>query len=110
MIQEALYQVLNDGGCCDKLQEFANGLPTDTEARASVLANAAKAIEFYVQTMSATQSGYDERVDQKLHAIQRLRAIGKVDEDEDETDVSQAMKKALDEWTTRCRSEIRMDE
>lgn len=110
LIQEALYQVLNDGGCCDKLQEFANGLPTDTEARASVLANAAKAIEFYVQTMSATQSGYDERVDQKLHAIQRLRAIGKVDEDEDETDVSQAMKKALDEWTTRCRSEIRMDE
>ncbi|KAI6123782.1 P-loop containing nucleoside triphosphate hydrolase protein [Pisolithus croceorrhizus] len=100
LIRKALYGVLDGGGCCNKLQEFANGLPTNTEARVSVLANAAKAIEFYVQTMSATQSGYDDRVDQKLRAIQRLGAIGKIDEDEDEMDVSQAVKKALDEWTT----------
>ncbi|KAI6098218.1 ATP-dependent DNA helicase [Pisolithus sp. B1] len=100
LIRKALYGVLDDGGRCDKLQEFANGLPTNTEARASVLANAAKAIEFYVQTMSATQSGYDDRVDQKLRAIQRLGAIGQVDEDEDLMDVSQAVRKALDEWTT----------
>ncbi|KAI6142887.1 hypothetical protein EDD17DRAFT_218609 [Pisolithus thermaeus] len=99
LIRKALYGVLNDGGCCDKLQELANDLPTNTEARASVLANAAKAIEFYVQTMSATQSGYDDRVHRKLRAIQRLGDIGEVDEDEDMMDVSQAVKNVLDGWT-----------
>lgn len=71
-----------------------------------MLANAAKAIEFCAQTMSATRSGYDDRVNQKLHAIRRLGAVtdkadGDEDEDEDETDVVLAVKEALDEWITR---------
>ncbi|KAI6139327.1 ATP-dependent DNA helicase [Pisolithus tinctorius] len=103
-IRKALYQVLSDGSCCNKFQGSA--LPTNTEARVSVLANAAKAIEFCAQTMSATRSGYDDRVNQKLHAIRRLGAVtdkadGDEDEDEDETDVVLAVKEALDEWITR---------
>lgn len=105
-IRKALYQVLSDGSCCNKFQGSA--LPTNTEARVSVLANAAKAIEFCAQTMSATRSGYDDRVNQKLHAIRRLGAVTDKadgdedeDEDEDETDVVLAVKEALDEWITR---------
>ncbi|KAI6044885.1 P-loop containing nucleoside triphosphate hydrolase protein [Pisolithus marmoratus] len=98
-IRQVLYQVMDNGGYCNKLQEFATALPTNTEARTSVLANAAKAIEFCAQTMSATQPGYDDRVNQKLSAIRRLGAMGEANEDEDEMEVVHAVKEALDEWT-----------
>ncbi|KAI6006460.1 P-loop containing nucleoside triphosphate hydrolase protein, partial [Pisolithus marmoratus] len=99
-IRQVLYEVMDNGGYCNKLQEFATALPTNTEARASVLTNAAKAIEFCAQTMSATQPGYDDRVNQKLSAIRRLGAMGEASEDENEMEVVQAVKEALDEWTT----------
>ncbi|KAI6044873.1 P-loop containing nucleoside triphosphate hydrolase protein [Pisolithus marmoratus] len=99
-IRQALYEVMDNGGYCNKLQEFATALPTNTEARYNLLMLLNAHIEFCAQTMSATQPGYDDRVNQKLCAIRRLGAIGEANEDENEMEVVQAVKEALDEWTT----------
>ncbi|KAG6336884.1 hypothetical protein ID866_2210 [Astraeus odoratus] len=103
-LRETLHRVVGSWDS-DSAFGFMKDMPTDGEARALVLADAAKTIEFSVQTMSATQSGYDDRVNRKLHAIQQLEtlgawATGMADdcEDEDTADAVQAVKGALESW------------
>ncbi|KIM54824.1 hypothetical protein SCLCIDRAFT_30800 [Scleroderma citrinum Foug A] len=98
-LRKALHEILDS--CNNVHWSRTINLPVDMDARASILANAAKAIEFSVQTMSATQPGYDDRINRRLCVMRKLGSTTDECEDENMVDIMQAVKDGLGEWKTR---------
>ncbi|KAG1780638.1 P-loop containing nucleoside triphosphate hydrolase protein [Suillus placidus] len=71
-IRQALHRALRWDDNYEGLWVNLSDAPSHTEARHLVLAEAAKKIEYSVHTMSATESGYNQRAKAKLHAVKLI--------------------------------------
>ncbi|KAG1858943.1 P-loop containing nucleoside triphosphate hydrolase protein [Suillus subluteus] len=71
-IRQALYRVLRWNDSDEGLWVNLSNAPSNAEARHLLLAEAAKHIEYSVHTMSATESGYNQRATAKLHVVKLM--------------------------------------
>ncbi|KAG1788144.1 P-loop containing nucleoside triphosphate hydrolase protein [Suillus plorans] len=71
-IRQALYRVLRWDDGDEGLWANLSNAPSNAEARHLLLAEAAKEIEYSVHTMSATESGYNQRAEAKLRVVKLM--------------------------------------
>ncbi|KAG1818681.1 P-loop containing nucleoside triphosphate hydrolase protein [Suillus subaureus] len=71
-IRQALHRVLRWGDNDEGLWVNLSNAPSNAEARYLLLAEAAKKIEYSVHTMSATESGYNQRAKAKLDVVKLM--------------------------------------
>ncbi|KAG1906679.1 P-loop containing nucleoside triphosphate hydrolase protein [Suillus fuscotomentosus] len=91
-IREALYRVLRWDDGDEGLWANLSNAPSNAEARHLLLAEAAKDIEYSVHTMSATESGYNQKAKAKLRVVKLMEHreslwpidVAHYDEDEEE--------------------------
>ncbi|KAH7913942.1 P-loop containing nucleoside triphosphate hydrolase protein [Hygrophoropsis aurantiaca] len=74
-IRHALYKVMgrNRGGDEERLWSHITGSPRDSDARHEILDMVSKSLEYDAHTMSATESGYQGRIRQKLRTLDVIR-------------------------------------
>ncbi|KAG1841899.1 P-loop containing nucleoside triphosphate hydrolase protein [Suillus subalutaceus] len=71
-IRQALHRILRWDDSDEGLWVNLSNAPSNAEARHLLLAEAAKHIEYSVHTMSATESGYNQRATAKLHVVKLM--------------------------------------
>ncbi|KAG1881987.1 P-loop containing nucleoside triphosphate hydrolase protein [Suillus tomentosus] len=71
-IRQALYRVLRWDDGDEGLWANLSNAPSNAEARHLLLAEAAKDIEYSVHTMSATESGYNQKAKAKLRVVKLM--------------------------------------
>ncbi|KAG1763609.1 P-loop containing nucleoside triphosphate hydrolase protein [Suillus occidentalis] len=111
-IRQALHRALRWDDSYEGLWVNLSNAPSNAEARHLLLAEAAKQIEYSVHTMSATESGYNQRAKAKLHVVklmehrESLWPIDAVHYDEEEEEVIEMiglLRNICSRWRKICK-------
>ncbi|KAJ7364939.1 ATP-dependent DNA helicase [Mycena albidolilacea] len=107
-IRKALHKVLLRGSDIEEMWGYLGKAHADSDARASLLNDAAHALEFSVHSMCSTASGYGRRTEGTVDAVRFLSkhwggivSPGVQQDDEDEWEDARAVVEALKEVCAR---------